>query len=138
MRSGVRLSWSAFGVALFALLLAVALLVVAVIQESWGSASQYSLGTMAVLAVAVIGYAVGRPWVLVLPWAVVVAWTVALAALFAVSALNATPSSELGDAPYGLALLVTYALVVDVPLAVGLALALIRGRPDRDRRTYPS
>jgi hypothetical protein len=138
MRSGVRVSWAAFAVALFALLLALALLVVAIIQESWGSAAQYSLGSLAVLAVVMIGYAVGRPWVLLLPWAVVVAWAVAVTAFLAVSALIAPSSSELADAPYGLALLGTYALVVDILLAVGLAAALIRGRPARDQRPYPS
>jgi hypothetical protein len=138
MRSGVRLSWPGFGVALLALLLALALLVVAIIQETWGSAAQYSLGTLAVLAVAVIGYAVGRPWVLLLPWAVVISWAVAVVAFVAVSALIATPSSGFGDAPYGLVLLGTYALVVDIPLALGLAVALIRGRLGHDQHPYPS
>jgi hypothetical protein len=46
MRSGVRLSWMAFSVALMTLVLAVALLVVAGYQDSWGSAAQYSLGAL--------------------------------------------------------------------------------------------
>jgi hypothetical protein len=138
MPSGVNLSWRAFGVALVALALALALLVKSSSEDSWGSFAQYSLGSLAVVAVAVVGYVVGRPWVLLVPWAVVAAWAVAVAAVFAVSLLDAMGSSDFADVPYGLALLVTYALVVDIPLAVGLAVALVRPRHRRDRRPYPS
>jgi hypothetical protein len=138
MRSGVRLSWRAFGIALLVVSLALTLLVAASSQDSWGSLAQYSLGSLAVLALAAMGYVVGRAWVLLLPWAVVAAWAVAVAAVFAVSLLNAMPSPDFADVPYGLALLVTYSLVVDIPLAVGLAVALVRARHRRDQHPYPS
>jgi hypothetical protein len=78
----------------------------------------------------VIGYVVGRPWVLMLPWAVV-------AALVAVGALEAVRASDWEDLPFGVALLGTYALVLDIPLGIGIAVTVIRGRHRGDHRPYP-
>jgi hypothetical protein len=134
MRLGVRFSWGAFGVVVVALLLAGALYYVAWYQDSWGAAGFYSLGTLAMLAVAGIGYSVGRPWVLLVPWTVA-------AVLAAVGLVGAMLSWEWDDFAYGLMLFGTYAFWADVPLAVGLAVAVIRARhrrqvhSDRRRRT---
>jgi hypothetical protein len=129
MASGVRFSWRAFAVALGVLLLAVALFSVASNRDSWGTPLQYSLGTLAVIAVAAIGYVVGRPWVLLLPWAVAAAWSIVAAVVTAVR-----PSREGTDVDvlYAVALLGLYAFVVTLALAVGLALAVIRNRRRRD------
>jgi hypothetical protein len=129
MASGVRFSWRAFGVALGVLLLAVALFGVASYRDSWGSLPQYSLGTLAVLAVAAIGYVVGRPWVLLLPWAVAAAWSIVAAV---VTAVRPTREGVDVDVLYGVALLGLYAFVVTLALAVGLAPAVIRNRRRRD------
>jgi hypothetical protein len=84
---------------------------------------------LAVLAVAAIGYVVGRPWVLLLPWAVAAAWSIVAAVVTAVR-----PSREGTDVDvlYAVALLGLYAFVVTLALAVGLALAVIRNRRRRD------
>jgi hypothetical protein len=127
MRPGVPPSWRAFGVALCALVLAVALFGVASSQDSWGTAVQYPLGTLAVLAVAVTGYVVARPWGLLLPWAIAMGWSV-VAAIF--EAVRSNP--EWADLLYSVTLLGIYAFVIDLPLAVGFVVAVVRNRRRRD------
>ena len=114
---------------LLALLLAGALYYVAWYQDSWGSAGFYALGTLAILAVAGIGYSVGRPWVLLVPWTVV-------AVLTPMGVLGAMLSADWDGFAYGLMLLGTYAFWADVPLAAGLAVAVIRAKHRRPVDTH--
>jgi hypothetical protein len=74
----MRFSWRALAAVAGALLLAFALLVVSYQEsvDSSGLAVQYVLAGLAVLAVGLMGYLVGRPWVLLVPWAVAVSWLV--------------------------------------------------------------
>jgi hypothetical protein len=62
MRSGVRFSWRALAVVAGALLFAFALLVVSYQEavDSSGLAVQYTLAGLAVVAVGLVGYLVGR------------------------------------------------------------------------------
>jgi hypothetical protein len=125
----VRFSWRALAAVAGALLLAFALLVVSYQEsvDSSGLAVQDMLAGLAVLAVGLMGYLVGRPWVLLVPWAVAVSWLVV-----GVIVEAADPSGDSAELS-GAVLLLVYPFWADVLLVGGLAVAVIRDRHGRQR-----